>query len=234
MHSPLDTYSQTIVTVAEKVSPAVVRVEAQGSGSGFIFTKDGYILTNSHVVQGGKTYSVTLSDGQNFVATLEGDDPETDLALLKIASVDVTPLTLGRSSDLKVGQMAIAVGNPYGFQTTVSAGIVSALGRSFRSRTGRLIDNIIQTDVALNPGNSGGPLVDSKGEVIGINTAVILPAQGLSFSIPVDTATFVVSQLLKSGKVERSYIGVGGQNVQILRKVVRFFDLPVETALLVL
>src|SRR6267142_924083 len=218
----LDAYSQAVVDAVGRVSP-----------SGFLFTPDGFILTNSHVVNGAESIQVTRDDGQVREATLIGDDPETDLAVVRIGPDSLTPATLGDSAAIRVGQIAIAIGNPYGFQATVTAGVVSALGRSLRAQSGRLIDNIIQTDAALNPGNSGGPLVDSHGDVIGVNTAVILPAQGICFAIAINTAKFVASRLIRDGKVTRSYIGVGGQTVPVARRVARFHQLPVESGVLV-
>jgi S1-C subfamily serine protease len=235
----LDAYSQTIAGVVRRVAPSVVNIrvlagERGGSGgSGFILSRDGFILTNSHVVQGARELEVTLHDARTYPAQLIGADPETDLAVIRISSSDLQAARLADSSRIQVGQIAVAVGSPYGFQQTVTAGIVSALGRSMRSKSGRLMDEIIQTDAALNPGNSGGPLLNSAGEVIGVNTAVILPAQGICFAIASNTAKFVAGWLIKDGKIRRSYIGVAGQNVPIHRRIVRFYGLPLETGVLV-
>ena len=235
----LDAYSRAVVGAVARVGPAVVHIQVRqknnregGSGSGFVFTPDGFLLTNSHVVHGAAEIAVTTADGDRFPAELVGDDPDTDLAVIRgLTSAPSVPL--GSSRKLAVGQLVIAIGNPLGFQHTVTAGVVSALGRTMRSRSGRLIDGVVQTDAALNPGNSGGPLVDSQGHVVGVNTATIMGAQGICFAIGADTAEFVASHLIRDGRIRRSYVGLMGQGVPLHRRIVRYYDLPMDSGLLV-
>jgi S1-C subfamily serine protease len=247
----MDAYSRAVVAAVERVSPSVVHLQvsyqararpatrgpsrqtAEGSGSGFVITPDGFVLTNSHVVHQAAYIEVTLADGRRYTADHIGDDPDTDLAVVQIHGPDLSPAQLGDSGALRVGQLVIAIGNPFGFQSTVTTGVISALGRSFRSRSGRLIDNVIQTDAALNPGSSGGPLVTSTGDVIGVNTAIILGAQGLCFAVPISVARYVVPRLISDGRIRRSYLGIGGQNVSLARRLVRLHDLPVTSGVLV-
>lgn len=246
----LDSYSRAVVSAAEKISPSVVNVEvhhaprhsrigskyygAHGAGSGFIFTEDGYILTNSHVVHKAVKIDVALSDGRKLPAKLIGDDPYMDLAVIKVDSTGLIPAEFGDSKSLKVGQLVVAMGNPYGFQCTITSGVVSALGRSLRTDSGRLIDGVIQTDAALNPGNSGGPLVTSHGEVIGVNTAIIYPAQGICFAIPAAAAKFVAEKLIKDGKIRRGYLAMAGQDITPESHVIKTFGLQCEKGVMVI
>ncbi len=249
-----DAYSRAVTSAVDRIGPAVINIEvthkarpgrprrgaprgpdeATGAGSGFVFTPDGFALTNSHVVGGAARIVTTLADGRSFGAELVGDDPDTDLAVIRINTSEALPMAaLGTSREIRVGQLVVAIGNPYGFDSTVTAGVVSALGRSLRAQSGRVIDNVIQTDAALNPGNSGGPLVDARGEVVGVNTAIIRGAQGICFAIAVDTVRFVAQRLMRFGMVKRSYLGFGGQNMPIRRQVVRFHGLAAESGVLV-
>jgi S1-C subfamily serine protease len=245
----LDAYSRAVIGAVEKVGPAVVHLEvsgiaapgrrgrapaeATGTGSGFFFTPDGFLLTNSHVVHGAREVRAAFVDGGTFVAYPVGDDPSTDLAVLKVDRAAPAFAALGDSGRIRQGQLVVAIGNPLGFQATVTAGVVSALGRTMRSQSGRLIDGVIQTDAALNPGNSGGPLVNARAEVVGVNTAIIAGAQGICFAIPASTAEFVASRLIRDGRVRRSYIGVVGQTIALTRRHAQRFHLAVQGGVLV-
>lgn len=244
----LDAYSRTVVGVSQSVSPSVVQIKVQkkaqrqasrrgqqpyGTGSGFIISSDGYIVTNSHVVSQSTQISVALQDGREFSAQLIGDDPATDIAVIQVNGDKLRAIRFGNSDQLQVGQLAVAIGNPYGFQYSVTTGVVSALGRTLRSESGRLIDDVIQTDAALNPGNSGGPLVNSQGQVIGVNTAVILPAQGLCFAVSSNVAQYVVGHLIISGKVRRGYIGIAGQMVPLNPRLVNQHQLSIRSGVFV-
>jgi S1-C subfamily serine protease len=241
----LDAYSRAVITVAEAVGPAVVSIstgtpskkgepETGGAGSGVIIAPDGYVLTNDHVVHGSKQLVVSLTNGASHAAALVGTDAATDLAVIRADSANLPFASLGESAALRVGQLVIAIGNPFGFQSTVSTGVVSALGRALRSRKGRLIENIIQHTAPLNPGNSGGPLVDSRGRIVGLNTAIIMGAQGIGFSIPSDTAKWVVSQLITLGRVRRGYLGIAAQERPLSRRTARYFNLTQASAVEVL
>jgi S1-C subfamily serine protease len=235
-----DPYSDLVSRAFDRIGPAVVSVRSArgdgrplGQGSGVIYTPDGYVLTNSHVIRNGERLSASLTTGRTLEATIVGDDPETDLAVLRVLGGDLEHATLGRSADLRVGQLVIAVGNPLGFHATVTAGIVSALGRTLRAPSGRLIDSVIQTDAALNPGNSGGPLADMRGRVVGINTAMAGGAQGICFAIGIDTASDVAHRLMRDGRVRRSRLGMGGQTIQLDRRIVRGLQREVGVALMI-
>jgi S1-C subfamily serine protease len=242
----LDAYSKAIVRAVESVAPSVLKIEVAktrqgelgprsgGSGSGFVISSDGLVLTNSHVVHGAESIGVVLPDGRRPDAVLVGEDPESDLAVLRVYAPNLERVRFADSARLRVGQLAIAIGSPYGFEATVTAGVVSALGRSLRSQTGRIMDDIIQTDAALNPGNSGGPLVDSRGEVIGVNTAMILPAQGICFAIAGNTAQFITGWLVKEGRVRRGYLGISGQAAPIHARLRRHYRLTQDQAVLVI
>lgn len=241
----LDAYSKAVVLASKKVSPSVVHIEVKGpasrsrrnngygTGSGFVITPDGFIVTNHHVVHKATEIKVSLPDGQHFMAEKVGNDPSTDLAVIRVAGSNLPVSTFGDSKKLQVGQLAIAIGNPFGFEYTVTAGVVSALGRSIRSQSGRLIDNIIQTDAALNPGNSGGPLVNSLGEVIGVNTATILPAQGICLAIAAETAGYIVSRLITHGFIRRAYLGISGQTIRLPERTKNMLGLEENGGILV-
>lgn len=222
----LDAYSEAVIGVVDSVGPAVVGVS--GVGTGMLITPDGYALTNSHVASAVKAYELTLRDGSTVKAELVGKDPHTDLAVLRASGASLPHAKLGDSSQLRVGQLVVAIGHPFGFQSTVTTGVVSALGRTMRAQSGRTIENIIQTDAALNPGNSGGPLVDTRGQVVGINTAIIAMAQGICFAVPSNTAQRVVSLLIRQGRVVRSYLGISGETWPIHRRVNRYYQLEQE------
>jgi S1-C subfamily serine protease len=240
----LDAYSRVVTGVTERAAPGVVAIAMAertdergrrvpgGGGSAFVFTPDGLVLTNAHVVAGARGIEVLTTAGQRLHADVLGMDPHTDIALLRVANAQPLPvLELGSARGIRVGQLVVAIGNPFGYECTVTAGVVSALGRSLRATTGRLIEDVIQTDAALNPGNSGGPLLDSAGRVVGVNTAIIAAAQGICFSVSIDIARQVVPELMRHGRVRRASLGVGAQNTRLPRRYVRYFDLPIESAI---
>jgi len=235
----LDAYSQAVTSAVKKAAPSVVNIDVatagrrSGTGSGFVFTPDGFLITNSHVVHEAVAIGVTLGDGRSYQADLVGEDPPTDLALLRISAPPLPAIAAGDSAALQVGQLAIAIGNPFGFETTVTAGVVSATGRSLRSMSGRLIDNIIQTDAALNPGNSGGPLVTSAGEAVGINTAIFPVGQGICFAIPMNTAKWVTASLMKDGRVHRSWLGVAAGVMRLPRRLTHELGIDLDRGVVV-
>lgn len=241
----LDAYSRAVVDAVDRVGPGVLRIDASGvrtiessrpegaTGSAFAFTPDGLALTNSHVVHGSRSLKATLADGSETEADLIGEDPDTDLAVVRLRARHVPGQALGDSSRLRAGQLVIAIGTPLGFQHTVTAGVVSALGRALRARTGRLLENLIQTDAALNPGNSGGPLVTSAGEIVGVNTAAISGVHGMSFAVPINTARQVIAAILRDGRVRRSVIGIGGHDVPLPPRLRRYHRLPIDRAIAV-
>jgi S1-C subfamily serine protease len=239
----LDAYSRVVTGVAERAAPGVVAISIAertdergrkvpgGGGSGFVFTPDGLVLTNAHVVAGARGIEVLTTSGLTLAADVLGVDPHTDIALLRVANSQPLPvLELGSARGIRVGQLVVAIGNPFGYECTVTAGVVSALGRSLRATTGRLIEDVVQTDAALNPGNSGGPLLDSSGRVIGVNTAIIVAAQGICFSVSIDIARQIVPELMRHSRVRRASLGIGAQNMRLPRRYVRYFDLSIESA----
>jgi S1-C subfamily serine protease len=236
----MDSYSQLLIDAVDKAKNSVVKIDVQknqnknGShGSGFVFSSDGYLFTNSHVIHDGTKFTLTFNDGSKSDAELIGEDPDTDLAVLKTTSFNFNPIKLSEATDMSIGQLVLAIGNPYGFQHTVTAGVISAMGRTLRTSTGRLIDNVIQTDAALNPGNSGGPLINLNGEAIGVNTATISGAQGLCFAINIKTAALIGNQLIKEGKIRRAYLGISMQEVFTMNKIIQYLNLKNKSVLFV-